>query len=62
MAQSDFRQVLMWRYIHYAFKNAAEMKRAYKAMLRQLLKRNVLAKILKNILFSIFNSAQVKLF
>ena len=34
MIQSYFLEILMWRNIHDAFKNTAEMKRAYQAMPR----------------------------
>ena len=37
------------------------MKRAYKAMPRQLLKRNITTKILKDVRPGIFNSAKMKL-
>ena len=62
MIQTDLRQVLMGRNIHYAFKYAAEMERAYITMLRQLLQRNILSKIFQHVVFCIFNRPQVKLF
>src|SRR5690242_14327414 len=62
MIQSNFGQILMWRDIHYRFENATKMKRAHQAMLCQLLQRNVLTKIFKDVSSCIFDCAQVKLF
>ena len=55
MIQPDIGQVLMGRYIHDTFKDTAEMKWTYMTVLCQLMKGNILIKMTKDILFSIFN-------
>jgi len=61
MVQPYFCKILVRRNIHNAFKNAAEVKRTYQAMLCQLLKQDVLIEVLKNIALCFFNGAKMKL-
>jgi len=62
MIQSYAREILVWRDIHDGFENSAKMKRAYQAMLGELLQRNIIGKIFKNICPGVFNCRQMVLF